>query len=406
MADEPTPQANKQPAPPNQTLIMGLILGAMVLLLVLVVITRGPGSSSNAEAELDDLRALVANRQAELNAERERLGLAPIGSGSTVANLEALAGKISSDAANLGTLASDLEKSMADQATRLANAEAARDSLSGRISDLNKQLADALGKAGDGEKLTQTITDLEARLVASQERVAELQDELANSPSQSELDSLRNQLASASSERDVLAEELATLRSETAGMVEADELAELRAQVAELAPENNRLRYDVQRLQALLDRASLFVESADDLAPAAQRLITELRGLESADGAAEIQQEYIRINAELKASVIDTINFATDSSRIDFDKAESLRRLLADTGDDSFLLVVGYASTTGDFETNEVLSSERAARVASVVNAHKKDGQKLQGVFFGQTDRFSPSEATRNQLCEVWEIRP
>ena len=68
-------------------------------------------------------------------------------------------------------------------------------------------------------------------------------------------------------------------------------------------------------------------------------------------------------------------------------------------------LVVGYASTTGGIDLNRKLSSDRASRIASVVNSNKGEGQEIQAVFLGQTDRFSESEAPRNQICEIWEIR-
>ena len=396
--DEETPPTNKPANPPNQALILGLVLGAMALLVILVVFTRGAGSNAKAEQELRELRALVAGKQAEINAESERLGLSPVGSGSVTANVQALADKVSSDANYLSSLAGDLEKSMGDQATRLANAEATRDSLADRVRELTEALAAARAAATDQQRLSTMVTDLEARLAAAQDRITQLNNEMANNPAAVELRSIQQQLIETANERDRYFTELTALKASTANMVTAEELDALRN-------ENNQLRYDVQRLQAALDRAELFVDSIDKLKPIALRLINELQALDNAGGSIQIKQEYLRINSELKASVIDTISFATDSSNIDFDKAESLRRLLESTAPDSFLLVVGYASKTGNAQHNQQLSSERATRVVSVVNAYRKEAQGLQAVFFGQTARFSANEPVRNQICEVWEIR-
>ena len=71
----------------------------------------------------------------------------------------------------------------------------------------------------------------------------------------------------------------------------------------------------------------------------------------------------------------------------------------------SFFLVVGYASTSGDSQTNEELFSKRATRVASMVNYLKKEGQGVQAVYLGEGTRFGPEDAP-NQVCEVWQIRP
>ena len=45
-----------------------------------------------------------------------------------------------------------------------------------------------------------------------------------------------------------------------------------------------------------------------------------------------------------------------------------IRRAVQSAGEDSFFLVVGYASKSGDLASNRQLSSDRATTIASVAN--------------------------------------
>mgnify|MGYP000454005780 CR=1 FL=1 len=63
------------------------------------------------------------------------------------------------------------------------------------------------------------------------------------------------------------------------------------------------------------------------------------------------------------------------------------------SGNDSFILVVGYASKSGDLASNRTLSADRATRLASVTNTHKKKDQGVQAVFLAETDRFDAALA-------------
>jgi outer membrane protein OmpA-like peptidoglycan-associated protein len=69
------------------------------------------------------------------------------------------------------------------------------------------------------------------------------------------------------------------------------------------------------------------------------------------------------------------------------------------------IFVVGYASTTGNAESNRVLSSDRATAAAQAVSAVKRPGQMVQAVYIGQTTRFGGSSPERNQICEIWHIK-
>ena len=200
-----------------------------------------------------------------------------------------------------------------------------------------------------------------------------------------------------------LRDELARLRSQTEGMVDGSRLESLRKLNDELEAENGKLRREIQRLRAELDRKTLFV-TRDKLHPKAAALFAELVGLEGKTPD-QLQLEYSRITADLNAKVLDTVQFATGSSHVDVKRETHLKNGIAASPAGSFFLVVGYASKTGGAVDNQKLSSDRATRVASVVNFLKQQGQEVQAVYLGETDRFGKT-APPNQACELWEIRP
>ena len=83
MSDEKSPEEKPSTPTPvgNQNLIIGLVLGAVILLLFILVVqmtggTKGMGTSS----EVEDLKADLAATRSRVNAERSRLGLPPLGS--------------------------------------------------------------------------------------------------------------------------------------------------------------------------------------------------------------------------------------------------------------------------------------------------------------------------------------
>ena len=79
--------------------------------------------------------------------------------------------------------------------------------------------------------------------------------------------------------------------------------------------------------------------------------------------------------------------------------------MVADIPDGDLILVVGYASRTGNPESNQLLSSDRATAVAEYFSGVKRPGQLVQAVYLGQTARFSSARPERNQICEIWQIR-
>ena len=83
---------------------------------------------------------------------------------------------------------------------------------------------------------------------------------------------------------------------------------------------------------------------------------------------------------------------------------EPVKHLVDNVPDGDMLLVIGYASETGNVDGNRTLSSDRATAVAEALTSVKHPGQQVQAVYMGQTDRFSSRTPESNQLCEIWQI--
>lgn len=386
----------------NQNLIIGLVLGAVILLLFLIVIQMN-GRSRGGSTELDELKTELSSTRQRVNEERSLLGLPPLGSASGD-TIEALAIRISADSTQLAGKVSQLHGALANQEARLATADATRQALTKQITDLQNQLDQARLMAGDTARLQIKLNDTQTLLEASNRQLQTLREQLNTAPSQAQIAALTKRLEDALAARDNYEAQANDLTRQLQGMVDGGELDSLKRKLSVLEPENNRLRYELQKIQAELDKTRLFAEKVDDLPVAAQALYVELSKLENASPA-ELKAEYERIGQQLRANVVDTISFQTGSSRINLDKVEEIRRTAQSKDDGSFFLVVGYASQSGNLATNKQLSSDRATTIASVVNIEKKETQGVQAVFLSQTDRFSPSELTKNQICEIWEIR-
>ena len=210
-------------------------------------------------------------------------------------------------------------------------------------------------------------------------------------------------------EREELQNQVDALTEKTEGKVGSDLAAgletELKTELDKLRPELNSQRYEIQRLRALLDRKSLFVESEGDLPAPAARLFTKLRSLEKTTPQ-QLEASYQNISSSMGAEVIHRQNFEVGSSQITFDREQIIKDALKKRQTNgSYFLVVGYASQSGGATNNQALSANRATTVASVVNALKATDQKVQAVYLGETSRFSRNSEPENQICEIWEIK-
>jgi outer membrane protein OmpA-like peptidoglycan-associated protein len=235
-----------------------------------------------------------------------------------------------------------------------------------------------------------------------------LKKELERSKSATyEAESLRREVADLKTLRDTQAKELEDLKAQLAAageMASKADLTDLQRRLDETLRAKEFFESRVRELEGELSKGRLFAKSENELLPAAVELFRRLRKLENQSDL-EITKAYSAIGVELGAEVVKTMNFPTGIAKMNAADEEPVRQLLADVSDGDMLLVVGYASETGNVASNRTLSSDRATGVAELLTAAKRPGQLVQAVYLGQTDRFGSRFPERNQCCEIWRIR-
>ena len=375
------PQAQSSTVTPasNQNLIIGIVMGAVVLLLLLLVISQQlnknlePVENKEIAALKKDLEDRKSRNEALRYASVPGVGQSP----------DALVTQIKSDTEALARLVN----ASASDAAMLQTAQENARLLSNRVTDLENQLRQTQADATHARSLE---SELNAARQAANGMV-----------SKSQVDSLRDQLALAKNDRDGFQTEINQLRAKEGTMVDANAYALLKAEVDQLRKDNALPSDGIHQNENVL--AKLFV-TKDALSPRAVALYRELTRIEPEDHRARLQT-YTRIDTQLKAGVGEAITFKTGSSDIALEHETHIKEMASAAAPNTFFLVVGYASPSGDSKTNEELSSQRTTRVASMVNHLKKEGQAVQAVYLGEGNRFGPDDAS-NQVCEIWQIRP
>ena len=363
VGDQPTSVSSKTTVTP--VVAMTFII---VMLLAILIAMRFRTPSKDA-----DLIAL----QAEIDNLTRRGGAGSV-PGLGGEQLEDIANRMKKDADSMVLLA-DRYKQLIDQ----TNAE-----LSRKNTDLLRS-----------EQYRQSMTN----------DLVRLKNELAQAKSGSyEAESLRREVAELKILRDTQAAELADLKRQlekVGEMASAADVADLQKRYDEALRQKGFFESRVTELEAQLSKQqSLFAKSENDLLPAAVELFKTLRKLENKSDL-EISKAYSQIGVDLGANVVKSMTFPTGSPKMNPADEEPVRQLLADMPDGDMLFVVGYASETGNVDTNRTLSSDRATGVAELLTSVKRPGQKVQATYLGQTDRFGSRFPERNQCCEVWHIR-
>jgi outer membrane protein OmpA-like peptidoglycan-associated protein len=411
MTDNTTTPAPTAGAPPSgQSLLAGVLVAVVVLLIlaVVAVVVFIPGDTGTA--------GLQPGSPGGANQPRPAPAAGGSGAPATTVNTpppppanygqspDAVAARLSADAKTLAGMVTDLQARLREREEELRGTITLYTAATRQVGELEKEGGQARILKSEVESLRQQLSDTLARLDAANKRAQDVEQLLAGAPDQNTVLTLRRNLDEASRMRDTYLQQLRQLEAKSQTMVSAGELSTLQSRLAQLEPENEKLRYELQKLRTELNRTRLFVDKADDLPPAAKQLFVELSKLETVNPS-ELRQQYSRIEQDLGCRIVDTISFETGSSRIDLDRADTIRTAVNQSGDTSYFLVVGYASKTGNFELNKNLSAERATTIASVTDHSKKPTQGVQAVFLGQTDRFSASDYLKNQICEIWELR-
>lgn len=362
--EEITPVAKSSVTLPTSVLALGFIAIALVGVLIAMAIKSRPATATAATSDetdpaLREAKAKVQMLQTSLNQERTKLGLSPL-YGETTQSAEAVAARITEDAATLVDMAKGVKDLIArkdaelDQRTKewtdaVKLQGVLREQMNKLQADLNKALIDGSDATG-----------LRSQLDAANKRIISLGDEIRR------LSQGSGALAQITAERD-----------------------ELRARVAEL--------------ESRLSQASLFAGTESQLLKDAVQLFRRLRELENKPDS-EIATAYSQFGAQLGANVLDKIDFPTGVSDVPPEVAARIASFPAQAPDNAALLVVGYASETGNVDSNRSLSSDRATAVARILDEAKKPGQRVQAVYLGQTDRFGSKFPERNQISEVWQI--
>ncbi|MCW1926043.1 OmpA family protein [Luteolibacter arcticus] len=352
---------------PTSVMALGFIAIALVGVLIAMAIKSRPaaeaaaGATDENDPAMREAKAKVQLLQTSLNQERAKLGLSPL-YGQTTESAEAVAVRISEDAATLVDMAKGVKDLIAQKDAEL---------------DVRtKEWTDAV-------KLQGVLREQANRLQA------ELNKALIDG---SDANGLRLQLEAANKRIISLGDEIRRL-SQGSGAL------------AQITAERDELRARVAELESRLSQASLFAGSEGELLKDAVQLFRRLRELENKPDS-EIATAYSQFGAQLGANVLDKIDFPTGASDVPPEVGQRIAGFPSQAPDNALLLVVGYASETGNVDSNRSLSSDRATAVARVLDQVKKPGQRVQAVYLGQTDRFGSKFPERNQISEVWQIVP
>jgi outer membrane protein OmpA-like peptidoglycan-associated protein len=356
-------------------LALTFVVIALVGVLIATLVQSKSRNSSTSSSAIATLQAEVDARRAELNRQRVAFGLNPLAGGSEP--IEDIADRLKKDADTLVSLAEKFQELLAEKDTQLiaSNAETLR-----------------------SEKLRQSLTAEATRLQQ------ELQRALVSG---SDAELLRRDMLELKDQRDAFAAELKSVREQMSSMsagASAEDYADLKRRFDETLRAKEFFEARVRELESDLTQARLFARSENELLPAAVSLFRALRELEGHPDS-DLTSAYSRLGVELGANVLQTLTFATGSSALNPSDEQMIHNLANELPDGDLLLVIGYASETGNVDSNQKLSSDRATAVAESYSAVKRPGQLVQAVYLGQTDRFSSRIPERNQLCEIWRIR-
>ena len=382
MPDEKSPNQEQEPVetearisgskpslPPAVALAFVII--ALLGVLIVMVLNNGSWRSTPSDADVSALQAEANALRSEYNRERVAMGLRPV-EGDTEA-IEEVAGRVKKDADTIVALATSYQRMLAE-----------------KDSELTARNAEILRLERLRQGLSSEITRLQG----------ELQRSMVDG---SDNDLIRRDLADLKAQRAALAAELNEARQKNSG-VSAEDYADLKRQLEETQRAKEFFEARVQELEGDLSKAKLFANSENELLPAAVELFRSLRKLENLPDS-EISSAYSSLAVALGADVLKTLNFATGSSALAAADDEAVRNLVAEIPDGDLILAIGYASETGNVDSNRTLSSDRATAAAQLISSVKRPGQLTQAVYLGQTDRFSSRIPERNQLVEIWHIR-
>jgi outer membrane protein OmpA-like peptidoglycan-associated protein len=368
------------PAAPSRnnlppTVVLALVIIALLGGLIAMAVKNKIFNSSPVDERLLALQSDIDARRSELNRQRAKIGLSPFEGSSEP--IEAIAGRLKKEADSLVALSTRFQEMLAEKDTELTakseeilRSEKLRQSLYAENNRLQSELNRALVGGSDADRLRLDLAELKAQ-------------------------------------RDALTADLALMKQKlltaSAG-VSSDDFADLKRRYDEVLRAKEFFEGRVKELEGDLTKSKLFASSEDELQPAAVSLFRSLRQLEGRPDS-DLTTSYSGLGVDLGANVLSTLTFATGASTLTTADQDTIGNLAAGIPDGDLLFVVGYASKTGNVDSNQTLSSDRATAVAQQYAGLKRPGQLVQAVYLGQTDRFSSRIPERNQLVEIWRIR-
>lgn len=366
-----SPKAENKPANSSSNSPLIMMIGFVVIVLLGVVIFQGIFPTKDQESKedstaMESLRADIKTRRAEINRQRLALGMEPLAGSSEAESARVVADRLTEDANTLASLVTSFE-----------------DLLASKEQQLDLARAESIAALKEQQRLSDAYFDLQKQL----------RDAMINSSKNS---SLVTALDQANQEMETMRMSYSNLQSQ---------IEDLNKEIFELKLENNRLKSESTELAIRVRQTSLFADNEKELMKEAIALFRALRKLQGASPS-ELSAAYSRFGAELGSTVLTTCEFETGSAAVSPTLEAQLQSIPAETPDNAMIFVVGYASETGNVDSNSELSSDRATAVAEILDLLKKPTQKVQAVYLGQTKRFSSDVPEKNQRVEVWQILP
>ncbi len=366
-------------------LIVFMIFVMVLIITVLNLKNKAPSSNiknPQDDPSLSDLKADLETGRMELNRQRMAMNLPPLEGAESA---DEIATRLKRDAETLAALAKSFHKIIADKNTQLSERnseilrlEKLRQDFSMDNSRLQLELSRALSGGPEMDRLKLLLVDTKKQLAITEQQLAASQQQLA---------AAQQQLAA------------------TKSSFSDREFNDLKRLLEKTLSERDFYQAQLNELQSNVEKAKLFASSETELLPTAVELFRRLRKLEGMKDS-DLTTEYSKLGVELGANVLLTLNYATGSSELKAEDIAQLENIVANEAPDGdLILIIGYASKTGDSVANQRLSSDRATKAAEYYSGRKRPGQIVQAVYLGQTDRFSTRIPERNQICEVWIVR-
>jgi outer membrane protein OmpA-like peptidoglycan-associated protein len=354
---------------------LGFVIIALLGVLIAMVLRGGGLGRSASEEEIKKAKAELNAVLNETNRERMAMGLRPLEGSSEP--LEDIADRVKKDSDTLVALAGSYQKILGEKDAELSakmneilRSEKSRQTLAAENTRLNTELGRALSNGSNVDSLNR------------------------------ELNNLKNSYQTLDAQ---YKEALNKMQTMSAG-ASVDDIESLQRRLDEAMRAKDFFENRVKELEGAAVEPKLFASSENELLPAAVELFRSLRELENLPDS-DISSSYSRLGAQLGVNVLKTLNFATGSSALSLEDQDSIKNLMNDVPDGDLVLAIGYASETGNVDSNQRLSSDRATAAATLCSSVKRPGQKTQAVYLGQTDRFGSRVPERNQLVELWHIR-